>query len=65
MNTNRLLDFELGRLSKLEEIALFQELLDTGFIDQLNSSYKKKMTLMVMRGLVKNKVSYSYDTVRD
>lgn len=62
---NRLLDFEMGRLSRTEEIALFQELLDSGDIDNLNSFYKKKMTMMVTRGIVKNKVSYSYGDVRE
>ncbi len=48
---NRIMDYEDGQLSEEEAIALFQDLIDSGLVWQLQGSYGRTASALIEEGL--------------
>ena len=53
--TGRLIDYEMGRLSEEDTLALLQELVDTGIAWTLQGSYGRTAAGLLEAGLIKLK----------
>ena len=50
--TEKIIAYEDGVLNDKETIELFQELIDTGFINHLQGSYQRMAVLLINEGLI-------------
>jgi len=50
--TEKIIAYEDGTLNDEETVKLFQELVDTGFINHLQGSYQRMAELLINEGLV-------------